>query len=43
MLNLVDIALIDFGLKLIIVEQQVFVQAKSSEQVMVRYKRAFYF
>ena len=43
MLNLVDIALIDFGLKLIIVEAQVFVQAKSADEVLERYKRAYYF
>ena len=43
MLNLVDVTLIDFGLKLIIVEAQVFVQAKSADQVMRRYERARYF
>ena len=42
MLNLVDIVLIDFGLKLIIVEAQVFVHAKSTDQVMKRYERAHF-
>lgn len=42
MLNFLDIAFIDFGLSLALIEMQVSLQAKTVEEVIKRYKRAYY-
>ena len=43
MLNFLDIVFIDFGLSLALIEMQVSFQAKTVEEVIKRYKRAYYF